>query len=236
MNGLTDIHQHLLWGLDDGAHTPQMMHEMLRTAHEQQIRRIAATPHVYPGFKPFDMELYRRRLDEAREYCGKNRLDIELMSGAEIAWTYQTADALFRRQVPTLNDTDHVLIELRHDITWREVRTAVKRLLHEGFTPMLAHVERYACFILNPERALELRDELSIHYQVNAGTILAKNGFLMRRFMKKMLNEQGFDAVASDAHDCKFRPQRLREAWEVLKADCGEEYADSLVNFGGILK
>ena len=82
MRGLTDIHQHVLWGLDDGAQTPKVMHQMLHAAHEQQIRRIAATPHVYPGFKPFDMELYRRRLDEAQAYCDENKLDIELMSGA----------------------------------------------------------------------------------------------------------------------------------------------------------
>ncbi len=236
MNGLTDIHQHVLWGLDDGAQTPQMMHGMLRAAHRQQIRRIVAAAHVCPGFKPFDKELYARRLDEAREYCDKNRLGIELFSGAEIAWTYNTADALFRRKIPTINETDHVLIELWHDISWREVRTAVKALLHEGFTPVLAHVERYGCFVLNPERALEMRDELSIHYQVNANTVLAKNSFFVRRFMDKMLNARGFDALASDAHDCEFRPQNLREAWEVLKIRCGAEYADSLVNFGGILK
>ncbi len=236
MNGLTDIHQHVLWGLDDGAQTPQIMHGMLRAAQKQGIRRIAATPHVYPGFKPFDKALYAARLDEAREYCNKNRLGIELLSGAEIAWTYHTADALFRRKIPTINETDHVLLELRHDISWREVRTAVKAVLHEGFTPILAHVERYACFVLQPERALEMRDELSIYYQVNANTVLAKNGFFVRRFMDRMLDARGFDVLASDAHDCEFRPQNLRKAWEALQIRCGAQYADSLVNFGGIFK
>ena len=236
MNGLTDIHQHILWGMDDGAQTPQMMREMLREARDQQSRRIVATPHIYPGFKPFERSLYAERLAEAQEYCEQNRLGIEVLSGAEIAWTYNTADALFRRKIPTINNTDHVLIELWHDISWREVRTAVKSLLHEGFTPMLAHVERYRCFVLQPERALEMREELSVHYQVNADTVLANNRFFVRRFVDKMLEARGFDALASDAHDCEFRPQRLREAWEALKIRCGAEYADSLVNFGGILK
>lgn len=236
MIGLSDIHQHLLWGLDDGPETPEGMHAMLEEAHAQQIRRIAATPHADPGFRPFDQFLYRDRLDEAQDYCRAKGWDMKLMPGAEISWTYQTVMALRKRALPTLNDTDYVLIELWRDISWQEVRSAVQELLYAGFTPVLAHVERYRCFVWQPEKALKLKEELPVYYQVNAASVLDCGGPVFKRFIRRMLAERGIDAIASDAHGNAIRPQRLAESHQALTQICGAEYADALVNFSGVIK
>ena len=62
---LTDIHQHLIWGLDDGANSRETMFSMLREAHRQGIKTVVATSHAAPGFQPFDIESYTQRLAEA---------------------------------------------------------------------------------------------------------------------------------------------------------------------------
>ena len=41
----TDIHSHVLPGVDDGARDMDMSMEMLRHAYEQGIRRMIVTPH-----------------------------------------------------------------------------------------------------------------------------------------------------------------------------------------------
>ena len=43
---LTDIHQHLIWGMDDGADSRETMFSMLREAHHQGIKTVVATPHA----------------------------------------------------------------------------------------------------------------------------------------------------------------------------------------------
>lgn len=231
---MTDIHQHILWGLDDGPRRPEDMHAMLHAAHKQGVRRVMATPHANPGFHPFDMSAYRKRLAEAQAYCREHHLDMEILPGAEIAWTYHTLQALRTGQVPTLADTDCVLIELWENITWGDVRSAATKLLRAGYTPVFAHVERYRCFRWQPGRALALKRELGIGYQINASAVLEKGSLLHRRFMQRMLDEEGFDAVASDAHDCRRRPVRLAEAYGALKTVCGAEYARRLVQFSGV--
>lgn len=236
MTGFTDIHQHFLWGIDDGARDEETMREMLRECARQNVRRICATPHACPGFEPFDMDLYRERLNQARNFCASEGLGINIMSGAEIAWTYQTVEALRRGSVPTLNGTEYALIELWHDISWQEVREAARQIMGAGFVPIFAHVERYSCFVWQPGRALDLRHELPALYQVNASTILKPGGPVMKNFVRRMLLEEGFDAVASDAHDMEFRPQRLESAWKTLREKCGEEYAAALVNFDGVIR
>ena len=233
---MSDLHQHVLWGLDDGADSPEMMHAMLKTAHAQKIRRIAATPHACPGFRPFDIALYNERISEAQAFCDRNDMDITLMSGAEIMWTYNTVSALRRNLVPTLNDTDCVLIELWEDISWDEVRSAIKSVLHAGYMPIIAHVERYWSFTLHPKRAIALRSEFPVAYQVNASAVLSPATFIQRLFINRMLKEQAFDVLASDAHNCEGRRIRLGNAFSLVAERYGSEYAQYLVNFDGVVR
>ena len=231
MNRLTDIHQHLLWDMDDGAPDEETTLAMLRDAQEQGIRRIYATPHACPGYRPFDMAKYEERLAQARALCSGHGIEIRLLPGAEIAWTYNTVEALRRKRLPTLGGTDHVLLELWNGISWHDAIHAVREMNRAGYKPVLAHVERYACFRWNPRKALELKEHFDVAYQVNASAVLHGRTFMTRRFIKKMLREQAIDAVASDAHDCGARPQRLGEAYAALQERCGAEYAARLVRY-----
>ena len=232
MTGMTDIHQHVLWGLDDGPEKAAGMQRMLQQAHEQGIERIYATPHAVPGFQPFNREKYEHRLAEAQAYCARNRLGIRMLPGAEIAWTYNTVEMLRRGELPTLGGSEYVLIELWEDILWRDVRSAAEQLLRAGFVPVFAHVERYRCFRWMPGTAIQLRNELGIEYQVNASAILNPRRITRRYFLERMLDEQAIDAVASDAHGFAERPLQMKEAYDQLEERCGAEYARRLFSFG----
>lgn len=234
MNGMTDVHQHLLWGLDDGPDKPETTFEMLHEAHRQGIRRVIATPHANPGIEPVDLEKYFRHLEQTQRYCVDAGLDVTILPGAEIAWNYNTVSALRRGLVPTLAATDYVLIELWPTVTWQQVRSISEELLRAGYTPLFAHVERYHCFVWQPEKAIDFREEMPVRYQLNASTVLGSGGMWMKRFVRRLLDARCFDAVASDAHDCHYRPQRLRDAYETLLERCPADYAWALVNFEGV--
>lgn len=231
---MTDIHQHLLWGIDDGAETKNVMQAMLLEADRQGICTVAATAHAQPGIHPFDMGLYQQRLSEAKAFCEAQQLRVNVIPGAEIAWTWQTVSALRRGVVPTLGDTDYVLVELWRDISWQAAKEAVNQLIRAGFCPVLAHVERYLAFQLSPRTAMRLSNETGALLQVNADALLHPRGFLERRFVRTLLREQSIDVVASDAHNCKERPINMKDACEWLAGHTDEAYARHLTNFGGV--
>lgn len=228
---MKDIHQHVLWGIDDGPGECEGMYRLLREADAQKVTCVYATPHASPGIRPFDPVLYEQRLREAQEYCEANGLDVSVRSGAEIAWTYNTVEALRQGRIPTLGGSDYVLIELWEDITWREVRSAAEQLLRAGYVPVFAHVERYRCFRMQPGRAMKLRRELEILYQVNAGTIIRPRGLMQRYFLSRMMKEQAIDAIASDAHGHSARPLLMRKAYKIVRTRWGKTYANKLFNF-----
>ena len=232
---LTDIHQHLLWGIDDGADSQETMYAMLRQAHRQGIGTVVATPHAEPGFRPFDMGLYTERLTQAQHFCQSQQLGIRVLPGAEIAWTYQTPLAIRQRRVPTLGGTDYVLLELWGSISWQAAADAVKQLTRAGYCPVLAHPERYRAFLWSPKKTLQFRNETGALLQINAGTILAPRNCMERKFTGYLLQEGAVDAVASDAHDCAHRPVNLEEAYRWLTVHTDAAYARELVTFGGEL-
>ena len=232
---LTDIHQHLLWGMDDGADSMDTMYSMLREAHCQGIETIVATSHAAPGIQPFDMGLYTEHLAEAQSFCASENLNIRVLPGAEIAWTYQTPLALRQGKIPTLGQTDYVVLELWRDVSWQTAREAVGQLTRYGYCPVLAHPERYRAFLLSPKKALRFRQETGTLLQMNGESILNPNGYLERRFVAYMLGERAVDAIASDAHNCTNRPINLRRAYEWLVQNTDAAYARELVTFGGEL-
>lgn len=232
---LTDIHQHLLWGIDDGAASRETMYSMLREAQRQGIKTIVATSHARPGLQPFDMGLYTERLTEAQCFCKTEDLGICVLPGAEIAWTHQTPLALRQGRIPTMGGTDYVLLELWRNISWQAAQDAVKQLTRAGYCPVLAHPERYLAFIRSPKKTLQFRNETGALLQLNADTVLSPRNYWERRFTEYLLKEGAVDAIASDAHDCINRPVNMEAAYQWLTIHTDAAYAKELVTFGGEL-
>ena len=53
---MTDIHSHLIWGVDDGAETKEQTFRLLDRAAADGIDRVICTPHITPGIQPFPRE------------------------------------------------------------------------------------------------------------------------------------------------------------------------------------
>ncbi len=228
MNGFTDIHHHLVFGVDDGPGTFRETSEMLRAARRNGIQTIVTTPHVTPGIKDFDQDAYFEKLEMMKAYCAHKQLDIQLHSGAEVFYTDLTGRFLKERRIPSLANTEYVLVEFSPKVRYDELDEAATSLLRSGYIPVFAHVERYQCLAKHPQRAIELRKKNDLRYQVNCSTILGEKGFFADRFCEKLLREGCIDAVATDAHNTGSRAVHMKAAYRLLEEEYGELYAQRL--------
>ena len=228
----TDIHHHILYGLDDGAPNPKLMHEMLEKAAADNVGRIIATPHVTPGVKRFDRDQFERALENARSYVEEKNLGIELYEGCEILYTAQTPSFLMDGRIPTLADSEYVLVEFSPDVRYEKFREALDSIVGCGFLPIVAHVERYTCLSHHPGRAEKIKDEVDVRFQVNCASLIGdkKNMGGYHRFVKKLLDWDLIDVLGSDAHSPNSRPTRMLEAWRALKKEFGAAYAYELTD------
>ena len=230
--GFADIHQHVLWGLDDGPADAAQMRALLEQDARQGIGLVCATSHADLRNHPLELSLYRERLAEANASCEERKLPLRVVQGCEIRWCDSVCDALDAGRLLTLGETRHVLVEFAHQTPLSEMVEATDRLYRAGYAPVLAHVERYGALARHPGRALDARDEYGLIYQVNCDTVLRPLGWMQRRFVNRLLQERAVDALATDAHDTVRRPARMREAWQRVAEICGERYANGLTQFG----
>ena len=230
--GFADLHHHLLWGMDDGPKTPEQMHAMLRRAVRDGITSLAATSHAYPGARPFDMDKYLSRLDEARQYCRQQGWELQLLRGCEIHYCDSVPDLLMAGKLPTLGETRMVLIEFDSRADAAEICRASNKLYRVGYQPIVAHVERCRSLLRSPRAAMEIREECGLFYQMNCSTVLEPRGIRERSFVRRMLDAQAIDLVATDAHDTAGRAACMKETYRALLDRCESGYARRLVRFG----
>lgn len=234
--GFTDLHHHILWGMDDGPKTPEQMHAMLKRAVKDGISSIAATSHAYPGVRPFDMDKYLARLDEARKYCRQQGWELQLLSGCEIHYCDSVPDQLMAGKLPTLGETRMVLIEFDPHADAATICRASNKLYRAGYQPIVAHVERCRSLLRSPRAAMEIREECGLFYQMNCSTVLEPRGIREHIFVRRMLGAQAIDLVATDAHDTAGRAVCMKETYRALLDRCEPGYARRLVRFGRMCK
>jgi protein-tyrosine phosphatase len=233
---MIDIHHHILYGLDDGPADAETMQQMLKVASCDGVRTLIATPHIVPGIKPFPMDVFFTRLSEAQKQCDILSLDMRILSGAEILYTYQTARYLTEGRIPTLGGTNKVLIEFPENVSFETIKEAVQAVLRSANVPVLAHIERYRNLIFPVRRAEAFKKDFEVYYQINCDSILVSNNRRADRSIRLLLQHGKIDFVASDAHDCDKRCCKMKEAYERLVTMVGQEYADKLTGRHSTIK
>ena len=224
-----DIHHHLLRGPDeDRPQTRDDMAAMVHRAVSDHITTLIATPHVAPGVRYFDRDVYRARLMEANDYARLNSLDFRALPGAELMYTELTGDMLRKGKVPTMAGSDCVLVEFYTGVTARQVEGAAARLASDGFMTIIAHVERYQALTAGYSLGMKLKNRYRTRFQVNADAFLHHQGLWLRRFLDGAVREGLIDFIASDAHGTGTRRTTMNQCFTMVEAKFGAAAAQLL--------
>lgn len=227
MSGFADIHSHMLYGIDDGAKTRADMEAMLDAAYADGIAFLFATPHFTPGVQPFDFDVYWSRLNEARGYCQSRGYAMTICTGAEILYTPMLQGYVADHRLPTLADSELLLMEFAPDIALEEIESALELMERHGYVTVLAHIERYAC-LFHGRAADKLKQQYDVRFQVNANTVLTERGFFKARCIQRWFRNDLVDFVASDAHHVRTRPYLMQRAYDALRQRYGRDCAERL--------
>ena len=217
----TDLHSHVIWGVDDGAKTEEQTQKMLQAAVRDQIGTIIATPHITPGIDPFPEEKFEAHVQAAREYIRREGLPLTLYTGAEIFYTEYTVRMLREGRVRTLAGSYYTLVEFNPDEAYSEIAGALRKVASAGFIPVLAHVERYMK-IHNIRQIRDLRENCRTLMQVNASTLLRKPPLFRKGYMEHLFREGLVDLISTDVHAMPGRESKMTQGMEKKKKKYGE--------------
>lgn len=222
---MIDIHCHALYGVDDGAKSIEESIAMLQQAKSQGIEAVILTPHYRYGMFNYPVERIQEHFAHLKEKS--EMFGIELYLGCEYHVNSRIIEALQEGRCFTLAGSDFVLTEYSFDTEFSYIYGQTQKLISYGYIPVVAHVERYACFLKRPKLCLELSNT-GAYIQINADSILGMDGKTGERFCKKILKNQWADIVASDAHGESKRAFHLAQSMEFVARKYGEDYAELL--------
>ena len=251
---LTDIHCHIIPGVDDGSGSLDESIKMIMEARRDGIERIIATPHYHEGralaSRAEREEAYNLLLREIKAldvnmeiYLGNEvfvhdgmveglksgeiavmNADVTVGTVPDVTQSVTTGDCPHLSHQIPAGRTKYVLLEFHPSHDYNRIRQGAYDLLEGGFRPIIAHIERYEAIVRNPDYARELKD-LGCLIQVNAGSVTG-GGFKTKGFIRTLLKDELISFIATDAHRAEgHRAPRLKECAKFIEKKYGAETA-----------
>lgn len=216
---MTDLHTHILPGMDDGAKDVSTALSMLRAEWEQGVTGVALTPHFYRDEERPERFFARReqawtRLSDAIAEAG---MEVpELVLGTEVCWVpgLHRWDDLERF---CLGESPYLLLELP-DAAWRgSMFDQIYDMMDSsGVIPVLAHVDRYFR-TQKPDYIRELF-RMGVPLQISAAPMLR---MLERRAVLRQIRDYHYCFLISDCHNLTSRTPNLGPGMEQVNKRLG---------------
>ena len=236
IKGIYDIHCHIVPGVDDGATDIGETVKLLRMEYEQGVRTVIATPHF--RFRMFETpaEKVREQFRLVEKAASEISPDLHVYLGCEFHANMEMLPMLREQKVMTMAGSRYVLTEFSHNSEESYIRERLSALLSGGYKPIMAHIERYEGRqhkrtkreSLDCALALEELTEMGAYMQINADSITGKDGFFTKRYCNKIMKDGLLHFVGSDCHNSAKRSSRIGEAYRMVSAKFGQDYADEL--------
>lgn len=224
---MIDVHCHILPEVDDGAESMQQAINMAKIAQEEGISKMIATPHYHPEFKYEKGEELKRIRERFKKELKENNIDIEIYLGNEIYFTYDLMDKISELDFYCLNDSKYILIEFPPNNFPSNLCNIVYELKQQGYTPVLAHVERYMQIHEDPEIIYDCIKTGAI-IQINSSSLIGKQGKEIQRFCNLLIGRNMVHLVATDAHSSQRRRPMMKDAYQYIEKKYSKEIADNL--------
>jgi protein-tyrosine phosphatase len=223
-----DLHTHILPGIDDGVKTMDDAVAFARVAADDGTRTIVATPHYREGFYINSREDVIAGVAALKARLAEASVDIEILPGAEVHVSSDLIQRVKEGHAPTLADNGRtVLFELSMSQYPVELENLVFQMRLAGLQVLFAHPERIRYF-QEDLRRYEAVLRLGAFGQITTGSVLGVFGEDVEEFSEELARKRLVQVLASDAHNTRGRPPKMREAAARIARWTGDEFASRM--------
>lgn len=198
----TDMHSHLIPGIDDGVDTWEESLTIIRKMNTLGVNKIITTPHIIHDYYPNTPKLIRSKVQQLNELLVKEDVAVTVEAGAEYY-----IDEYFTQSVgnnePLLSFGDnYILVETAFMNKPIHLEGVLFDLQSKGYRPVLAHPERYAYFQQDYELMSPLLDR-GILLQVNINSMIGYYSKAAQNLAEFLIKTQSVHFLGSDVHNLK---------------------------------
>lgn len=202
----TDVHSHLLPGIDDGSPNLETSLELVKGFHALGYKKIVTTPHVLSDIYPNTPGIILTKQEELNAAIKSAGIELELRAAAEYFIDDHFVQQL-KNKVPLLTIGQNlVLVEfsmIAMPVDWQEIFFEMQM---QNYQPVLAHPERYTYLGRRTEIFDQLKDA-GCWFQLNLLALSTYYGETVQQLADYLLKKKYYDLAGTDLHHHKHLVQ-----------------------------
>jgi protein-tyrosine phosphatase len=189
----TDIHSHILPGIDDGADSIPTSIFLLNGLKALGFEKFIFTPHIYTEFYPNDKNTVQQAYQRLRAILPNENMAYSAEYFLENAFN----DILKNKEIICFGQ-NKVLFETSTFSAPMGLEEAIFELISTGYQPILAHPERYLYFDI---KDLIKFQDMGCQFQVNLLSLQGYYGPHVKQHAFKIFERGIFDYAGTDLHN-----------------------------------
>lgn len=207
----TDIHSHLIPGIDDGSKSIEESLKLVNELCELGYKKIITTPHIMTDYYRNTPEIILSGLEKLKKEIEELKIPIEIEAAAEYYVDHAFLQKIEEGKLLTLGD-NFVLFELSYLSPPQAIETIIFNLQTSGYKTILAHPERYQYWNNNFEAYEKLKDR-DVFFQLNINSLSGEYSPITQKVAEKLIQNNMIDFVGTDCHGIRHI-ERLHKALE----------------------
>ncbi|RZK73625.1 MAG: capsular biosynthesis protein [Pedobacter sp.] len=197
----TDMHSHIIPGIDDGAQTINDSLLLAKKFKALGFKKLIATPHIMADYFRNTPDTIHRGLDILRKGLQEIQLDLEVDAAAEYYLDETLEKKIKQKEVLTFG-SNYLLFELSYINAPQNLFDIIKMMQDGGYKPVLAHPERYPYYYGSFESYQQIK-ETGCMLQMNSIALTGYYGSGAKKVAEEMVENHLVDFIGSDMHHLK---------------------------------
>ncbi len=198
----TDMHSHLIPGIDDGASTINQSIELIKQMAAMGFSKIITTPHIQGEVYKNTPEIINNGLNELKLALAKENIQIEISAAAEYLLDDKFNEKLLSKNLLTFGKK-FILVELSYFSPHPNLLNFIFDLQIEGYNVILAHPERYSYWFNNFKKLEELK-ERGVFFQLNIISLSGYYDIPVKKTAEKLVDNNMIDFLGTDMHNNNY--------------------------------
>lgn len=195
----TDMHSHLLPGIDDGSPDIRTSLELIRRMMKLGYKKFITTPHIMWAMYKNTPEIINEKLELLRAALKNENIDVEINAAAEYFLDEHVEHLLSQKEKLLTVHDNMVLVEFSLAHPPFDLKDILFELTMQGYQPIIAHPERYIYL----EHAKDFYDELKDaghYFQLNITSLSGYYGKSANQLAQHLIKKGYYNFIGSDLH------------------------------------
>jgi protein-tyrosine phosphatase len=207
----TDMHSHLIPGIDDGSKSMEESISLIRSFKEIGYSKIITTPHIMSDYFKNTPEIINEGLSKLKDELNKQKIEIEIEAAAEYYLDFDFIDKIHSEKLLTFGN-NYLLFEVSYLNEPDNIDAVIFELQTSGYKVILAHPERYPFWGNNPNRFETLKDK-EVFFQININSLAGHYSPGAKKVAEKLIELGMVNFIGTDCHHAnhlKYMEEALR--------------------------